>query len=282
MKVKIRNTFLILLGNFLLALAVGFFILPYNILSGGVAGIAVALHSFVQIPTDVMVNALVIGLFFVGWILLGKDFAIKTVVSSFVYPVFLTLISSFLTPPANLDPILASLYGGLIAGVGIGLVIRTGSSTGGMDIPPLVVHKYTNISIAKLILITDFLTVLLGLFAYNLETVLIGIISVFTTSFAIDKVLVVGGQESKSVQIISAEYDKISKEIHDKLNRGTTITLARGGYTNDEKNVVLAVVSQNQYPQLIDIINEIDPKAFIITTDTTDVHGEGFSFGYRV
>lgn len=282
MKVKIRNTLLILLGNFLLALAVGFFILPYNILSGGVAGIAVALHSFVQIPTDVMVNALVIGLFFVGWILLGKDFAIKTVVSSFVYPVFLTLISSFLTPPANLDPILASLYGGLIAGVGIGLVIRTGSSTGGMDIPPLVVHKYTNISIAKLILITDFLTVLLGLFAYNLETVLIGIISVFTTSFAIDKVLVVGGQESKSVQIISAEYDKISKEIHDKLNRGTTITLARGGYTNDEKNVVLAVVSQNQYPQLIDIINEIDPKAFIITTDTTDVHGEGFSFGYRV
>ncbi|SJZ38094.1 YitT family protein [Anaerorhabdus furcosa] len=282
MKVKIRNTFLILLGNFLLALAVGFFILPYNILSGGVAGIAVALHSFIQIPTDVMVNALVIGLFFVGWILLGKDFAIKTVVSSFVYPVFLTLISSFLTPPANLDPILASLYGGLIAGVGIGLVIRTGSSTGGMDIPPLVVHKYTNISIAKLILITDFLTVLLGLFAYNLETVLIGIISVFTTSYAIDKVLVVGGQESKSVQIISAEYDKISKEIHDKLNRGTTITLARGGYTNDEKNVVLAVVSQNQYPQLIDIINEIDPKAFIITTDTTDVHGEGFSFGYRV
>ncbi|MEG0077515.1 YitT family protein [Anaerorhabdus sp.] len=282
MKFNIRNTFYILFGNFLLALAVGYFILPYNILSGGVAGIAVALHSFILIPTDVMVNALVVGLFFVGWILLGKDFAVKTVVSSFIYPIFLSLTAQFLTPPANLDPILASLYGGLIAGVGIGLVIRTGSSTGGMDIPPLVIHKYTNIPIAKLILITDCLTVLLGLFAYNLETVLVGIISVFATSFAIDKVLVVGGQESKSVQIISADYEKISATIHERLDRGTTITKARGGYTNDEKNVILAVVSQGQYPQLIDIVNEIDPKAFIITTDTTDVHGEGFSFGYRV
>lgn len=281
MKLNARNLVLILLGNFLLALAVGYFILPNNILSGGVAGIAVALHSFVQIPTDWIVNGLVIGLFFVGWIFLGKDFAIKTVLSSFVYPIFLTLISQF-NVPLTLDPLLASFYGGIIGGIGIGLVIRTGASTGGMDVPPLIAHKYTNISIAKLILITDFFTVLLGLLAYDLEAVLIGIISVFTTSFAIDKVLLMGGQESKSVQIISEEYSIISAKIHEKLERGTTITDAVGGYTNNAKKIILVVVSQNQYPQLIDLINEIDSKAFIITTDTTDVHGEGFSYGYRV
>lgn len=281
MKLNARNLVLILLGNFLLALAVGYFILPNNILSGGVAGIAVALHSFVQIPTDWIVNGLVIGLFFVGWIFLGKDFAIKTVLSSFVYPIFLTLISQF-NIPLKMDPLLASFYGGIIGGVGIGLVIRTGASTGGMDVPPLIAHKYTNISIAKLILITDFFTVLLGLLAYDLEAVLIGIISVFTTSFAIDKVLLMGGQESKSVQIISEQHSIISAKIHEVLERGTTITDAVGGYTNNAKKIILVVVSQNQYPQLIDLINEIDPKAFIITTDTTDVHGEGFSYGYRV
>lgn len=281
MKLNARNIFLILLGNLLLAGAVGYFILPNNILSGGVAGIAVALHSFVNIPTDWIVNGLVIGLFFIGWIFLGKDFAIKTALSSFVYPIFLTL-TSVINIPIEVDPLLASFYGGIIAGVGIGLVIRTGASTGGMDVPPLIVHKYTKMSIAKLILITDFLTVLLGLLAYDLEAVLIGIISVFTTSFAIDKVLLMGGQESKSVQIISEEYKLISSKIHDVLERGTTITDAVGGYTNNAKKIILVVVSQNQYPQLIDLINEIDSKAFIITTDTTDVHGEGFSYGYRV
>lgn len=281
MKFNAKNIFLILFGNFLLAFAVGYFILPNNILSGGVAGIAVALHSFVNISTGWIVNILVIGLFLVGWIFLGRDFAVKTALSSFVYPIYLTLIAQFTTPP-TLDPLLASFYAGIIAGVGIGLVIKTGASTGGMDVPPLIVHKYTHISIAKLILITDFLTVILGLLAYDLEAVLIGIISVFTTSFAIDKVLTMGGQESKSVQIISDEYEAISTKINEVIERGTTITDAVGGYTNLAKKIILVVVAQSQYPQLIDIINAIDPKAFIIVTDTTDVHGEGFSNGYRV
>lgn len=281
MKFNAKNIFLILLGNFILAFAVGYFILPNNILSGGVAGIAVALHSFVNISTGWIVNILVLSLFIVGWVFLGKTFAMKTVLSSIVYPIFLTLIDQFVTPIA-LDPILASFYGGILAGVGVGLVIRTGASTGGMDVPPLILHKYTHISIAKLILITDFFTVMLGLAAYGLESVLIGIISVFTMSFAIDKILTMGGQQSKSVQIISDEFELISAKINEVIERGTTITEAIGGYTNNSKKIILVVVSQSQYPQLIDIINEIDPKAFIIATDTTDVHGEGFSYGYRV
>lgn len=281
MKFNAKNLFLILLGNFILAFAVGYFILPNNILSGGVAGIAVALHSFVNISTGWIVNGLVLGMFFIGWIFLGKGFALKTVLSSFVYPIFLTLISEFLTP-ISLDPLLASFYGGILAGVGIGLVIRTGASTGGMDVPPLIINKFTHISIAKLILITDFFTVILGLLAYDLEAVLIGIISVFATSYTIHKVLTMGGQQSKSVQIISDEFEEISLKINEVIERGTTITNAVGGYTNNAKKIILVVVAENEYPQLIELINEIDTKAFIIATDTTDVHGEGFSYGYRV
>lgn len=281
MKLNYKNILSILVGNLLLAFAVGFFILPYNILSGGVAGIAVALSSFTTIPSDMVANMLVLGLFFVGWIFLGKEFAIKTVISSMVYPIYLTLIFRFV-PTIELDPMLASLYGGLIAGLGIGMVIRTGASTGGMDIPPLIAQRYTKTPIAILFLITDALTVLLGLLAYNLGAVLVGFISVFATSFAINKVMTAGGQQSKSVQIISPMYKEISKAIHEKLSRGTTLSAARGGYTLEEKEVILVVVSQNEYPQLIDIINDIDANAFVITTDATDVHGEGFSFAHRV
>ena len=188
MKKMVRDLPWVLIGNFMLALAVAMFILPYNILSGGVAGIAVALQPVFHIEPTLMVNALVLGMFVLGTLFLGKSFAVKTVISSLVYPVYLTIITPFV-PLLQLDPILASLYGGLLAGVGIGLVLRTGASTGGMDIPPLIVNKYTGIKISTLVLITDALTVGLGLFTYGLEAVLIGFISVWGTSFGIDKML---------------------------------------------------------------------------------------------
>ncbi len=281
MKKSMRNIALILIGNFLLAFAVGFFLIPYNILSGGVAGVAVVIKAFLPYPTALIANFLVVGLFLIGWLLLGKKFAMQTVVSSFVYPILLTLITEFMTP-VDIDPLLASFYGGLVAGVGIGCVIRTGASTGGMDIPPLIIHKFTHIPVATLILIVDIVTVALGLWAYDLQMVLVGFISVFTASFAIDKVLTLGGASSKSIQIISEHYQEISAMIHDQLDRGTTILTAQGGYTNEDKKIVLVVVSQNQYSKVVDLVNQVDKKAFLVVTDATDVHGEGFSFGYRV
>ena len=128
MKKMVRDLPWVLIGNFMLALAVAMFILPYNILSGGVAGIAVALQPVFHIEPTLMVNGLVLGMFVLGTVFLGKDFAVKTVISSLVYPVYLTIITPFV-PLLQLDPILASLYGGLLAGVGIGLVLRTGAST---------------------------------------------------------------------------------------------------------------------------------------------------------
>ena len=213
--------------------------------------------------------------------MLGKEFAIKTALSSSAYPIFLSAISNAL-PVFEIDALLASLYGGLLAGVGIGMVMRTGASTGGMDIPPLIVNKLTGIKISTLVIIIDAITVLLGLATYGLEEVLIGFSSVFATGYVIDKVLVFGGTISKSVQIISSKPNEIMNEIHIKINRGTTLTQAIGGYTNETRQIILVVVSQNQYNQLISIVNQIDSEAFIITTDATSVHGEGFSFGFKV
>ena len=281
LKQKGKDIVWVVAGNAVLALAVSMFILPYDILSGGVAGIAVALQPLIPLPVTLMVNILVVGLFVIGACFLGKEFAMKTILSSLIYPVFLTFFSGRV-PVLDLDPILASLYGGLLGGMGVGMALRTGASTGGMDIPPLIVHQLTHIEIAKLVLITDALTVLLGAFTYGLEAVLIGFVSVWASSVAIDKVLMFGGQQAKAIQIISDQYEQIIERIHSELERGTTLIEAQGGYTHEKRKIVLVVITKNQYPALMEMVTAIDKEAFVIANDTHEVKGFGFSFEFKV
>ena len=281
LKQKGKDIVWVVAGNAVLALAVSMFILPYDILSGGVAGVAVALQPLIPLPVTLMVNLLVVGLFIVGACFLGKDFAMKTILSSLIYPVFLTFFSGRV-PVLDLDPILASLYGGLLGGTGVGMALRTGASTGGMDIPPLIVHKLTHIEIAKLVLITDALTVLLGAFTYGLEAVLVGFVSVWASSVAIDKVLMFGGQQAKAIQIISDQYEQIIERIHSELERGTTLIEAQGGFTCEKRKIILVVITKNQYPAVMEMVTAIDREAVVIANDTHEVKGFGFSFEFKV
>ena len=279
-KKQIINSITGVVGTFILAIAVETFIIPYRILSGGVAGIAVALHPILHISATLIANSVLIILLIIGSFILGKEFLKNTVLSCIAYPIFTSILNGRVN--VVVDPILASLYGGLIAGAGVGIVLKTGASTGGMDIPPLIINKLTGIKLSTLVLITDFLTVLLGLFVYDLSAVLLGLVSVFASSAAISKVLTINGTVSKAVQIISVKYEDILKEIDAQLERGATLLQGYGSYTGEEKRIILCVVSDRQYGTLIEIVKEIDPSAFIITTDATDMHGEGFTYGFRI
>ena len=279
-KKHIINSITVVVGTFILAIAVETFIIPYRILSGGVAGIAVALQPLLHVSATLIANSVLIILLIIGGFILGKEFLKNTVLSCIAYPIFTSILSGRVN--VVVDPILASFYGGLIAGAGIGIVLKTGASTGGMDIPPLIINKLTGIKLSTLVLITDFLTVLLGLFVYDLSAVLLGLVSVFMTSVAISKVLTINGTVSKAVQIISVKYEDILKEIDAQLERGATLLQGYGSYTGEEKRIILCVVSERQYGTLIEIVKEIDPSAFIITTDATDMHGEGFTYGFRI
>lgn len=282
MKRRIRDLLLIVIGTFFLCVSVQMFILPYNILSGGVAGIAVAAEPFLHVDKTLAANTLTIFLLIVGSLILGKDFFVTTVFSSVLYPIFNSILARTLVIPV-ITSFLASFYGGLLGGIGVGMVIRAGASTGGMDVPPLVINKLTGIKVSTLVLITDGLTVLFGYFAYGIEAVLVGLISVFVTSYAINRVLSIGdGQVAKSVQIISDHWETIVTEIQRDLNRGVTLLDGEGGWSHARRKVVLCVVDQKQYPTLIDIVQQNDPSAFVITTDATDMHGEGFTYGFRI
>lgn len=281
MKENVKTLLALLAGNLLLAFSVSAFVLPYDILSGGVAGIAVLVKPFTSISENTIIIALVISLFLVGWAFLGKKFAVTTIMSSVLYPLYLLLMENHLQP-VEVDPLLASVFGGLIAGAGIGLVMKVGASTGGMDIPPLIMQKYLGFDLGKSVMAIDALTVIAGLWIYDLQHVLIGLIYVYTSGIMISKALTFGLVESMSVQIISEEYEQLLPLIQEKMERGVTLVHAEGGYLHKQNNVLLVVISKHQYQSLVNLIREIDPEAFVIISDVKEVQGNGFTYGTRI
>ena len=269
-KNKIHDLIMIILGNFVVACSVSFFILPNNILTGGVAGVAVALHPVLPIDTVLMIDGLTIGLFILGALLLGKQFAMKSVISTIVYPVFVTGLSQVATMfPKDtfvMPAYVATVYAGVLVGVGLGLVFRVNSSTGGMDILALILHKYLKIPEGTSVMIVDGLT-----------PALIGIMSVFVCGVAIDKTVMLGMQSAKNVMIISTEWKQIRRILLETVDRGVTILDGSGGYTQAPKPVLMCVIKQKQYPLLESSVLAIDPKAFIIVNDVHQVHGAGFT-----
>lgn len=264
----------IAIGNFILALGVNFFFIPNDILAGGVAGIAIALEPIFHIPVQSMITIIITIAFIIGLVFLGKEFALKTMASSILYPVFIYLLQGI--PLVKVDPILASIYGGLVSGIGIGIVFRVGSSTGGMDIPPLVLAKYTKIKVHTWMIIVDAITILLGISTFGLNAALIGLISAFTLSKTVSVVQTFGGDKALQVFIITDAVDEIMQHILVGLDRGATIIHGKGGYTKEPREIIMTVLMTEQYARLEKMVKEIDKGAFLIVSDVTEVHGDGF------
>ena len=277
---RLKTILLIILGNFLLAVSVSYFVLPYDVLSGGCAGIALITKEMFGWDTTITIDALVIIFFIIGYFFLGREFTLKTALSSIVYPIFITVLS-WIDIRIEADQLLMSIFGAVVAGAGIGIVIRENASTGGTDVPPMVIHKYTGLPIAVLMGIFDGLLVIAGLLAYSIQDVMIGLIYIYISNAIINEVIM-PRSSSVALFIISDYKPEICDYIHTTLERGTTIVPARGGYTDSDREVIMTVLSKNQYNLLAERIEEIDPQAFIIVSEAKDVKGEGFSYDYRV
>ena len=256
---KIKKILMIELGTLIFALSVGMFILPGRILTGGVAGITSLLAPFVPFSEDFMNIGINTFLFIIGSIFLGREFFTNTLIYSISYPFALLFVTRVLPDTIDIDPLLASVYGGILGGLAIGIMISSA------------------------IMFTDTVTVLTGLYLYGLNAVLIGLISVFLLTLTLNWSLnIYGGIQAKRFEIISDQYDKIAGDIHSSLNRGTTILDVQGGYTGNKKKMLLAVVSEDQSNQVKQIIDKYDPEAFVIISEAKDVNGEGFTFEPRM
>lgn len=272
-----KKILLVLLGNAIYSFGVVAFVVPNGLITGGSTGLALFFQYQLHLPIEIFVGVFNVVMFIVGACILGKAFALTTLVSSIAYPFILSFFQQF-PQLGNLtdNPLLAALYSGGLIGLGIGIVLRQGASTGGMDIPPLVLNKKFGLSVAVMLYLFDSCILLLQVFISSSEQVLYGILVVMIYTFVLDKVLVAGKSQIQ-VKVVSAEYEAIREHILHKLDRGVTLFQAETGLLKNRQQVVMSIVSNRELPRLTALVKEIDPQAFIVIHQVNEVQGRGFT-----
>lgn len=274
---SIKNLLLVLLGNTIYALSITMFIIPGNLITGGTTGLGLTAQHYFQLSVPVFVFCFNLLMFLLGARVLGKHFALTTLVSTFYYPFILSILQRF---PAlgkvTEDRMLATICGGIMIGFSIGLVIRAGASTGGMDIPPLVMNKKWGLPISVVLYALDCTILLLQITFSNAEQTIYGIVLVLIYSFILDKFLMMGVSQTQ-VKIISEKHEQINQAIQTQLDRGTTFLQAKTGYLCVEQPIILTVISNRELVRLNQLVMKLDPHAFIIISHVNEVKGSGFT-----
>ena len=272
---------LVLAGNTLYALGVALFLLPAGLITGGTTGLGLVAEHFFHVPLTAFVAVFNLAMFLVGLLVLGKVFALTTIISSFYYPFILEVIQRTIGEVRLTDdPLLATVLAGLMIGAGIGMVIRAGASTGGMDIPPLVLQKKLNIPVSLSLYVFDCGILLLQALFSNVEQVLYGLVLVLLYTLTLNKALMLGTGQMQ-LKVISSHYEEISREIQQKMDRGVTLFTSAGGYAGQEGSTVLTVVDRRELPKVTELVSQVDPNAFMVVSQVNEVRGRGFTLPKR-
>lgn len=274
----IRDYILLLIGTFILALGIYWFLEPNTIAPGGVTGLAIVIKKITGVEVAITNLIINVPLFILGLVVLGKAFGFKTALGTLFLSIYLMILNKFgLEIALTDDLLLASIFGGICSGLGIGMVFRSGGTTGGTDLAGAILHNYfPSLSIAKLMMILDlFVIVTAGIVDKNIETSLYSMIALYTIVKVAD-FIVEGLDYSKSFQIVTDHPDEIGKALLENLDRGVTSLYGKGMYSGKDKQVLLCVVHRGQVAKAKKIIYDIDHRAFIMVTTTHEVLGEGF------
>lgn len=277
MKEKLKVFLSVILGNAMLAFAICAFVVPNDIMLGGSNGIALAIQQFIPIRLSIISATVNIALFLMGLIFMGWEFAATSLLSTIVYPLILAVFESL--PLGTLfreNIVISALACGILCGAGIGLVVRVGGSTGGMDIPPCILNKYKGIPVGASIMVFDSLVVLMQVAINGMDNVLLSLLVILVLSYTVNKVVVTG--ESKiQIIIVSPEYQAIRREILGKVDCGVTMLEVETGYEALKQQAVLSVVYASKYPEIRDTALKIDKNAFIVASDVKNVNGKGYT-----
>ena len=272
-----KRLLMVILGNTIYSIGVVGFIIPLDLITGGTTGIGLILDHFFGIPLEVFTAIFNILMFVIAWFALGVSFALTTLVSTIFYPIVLGLMQNveFLQHLTD-DPMLGTICAGLLIGVGIGIVVHAGASTGGMDIPPLVCNKKLGLPVGVGLYIFDGVILVSQMLFHDSEEIIYGILLVLIYSTVVDKVLITG-KSKVEVKIISDHYDEINEVIQKKIDRGTTFYIVETGYLHKNTKALMTVVSNRELVKLNNLVLKIDPKAFIVINEAKEVMGNGFS-----
>lgn len=267
----------VVIGNLALAVTVVAFLVPHGVIMGGATGIGLIIQHYTGLPLSVIILGVNLLLFILGAAVLGKKFALSTLLSTFLYPLSLSLVQMIPGITGLTDNMmLATLYGGLLLGLGVGMIIRVGASTGGTDILALVLNKKIHLSVAVLLYIVDFTVLGVQIFFSSGEQILYGILNLLITSLVVNRVMLFGKSQIQ-LFIISEKYDAIRQKMLKEMDAGVTMVRIETGYGQEEQNGVLCIVPNRKLYSINEMIQKIDPKAFITITQINEVRGRGFS-----
>lgn len=272
----IRSYAIMTVGLFIYSLGWASFILPAQVVSGGVAGMASAIFYATGFPVEYSYVGINVILLALAIKILGASFGVKTIYSIAMITLFVRILRGVITEPIVNEAFMATVIGGAIGGLGIGLVFLQGGSTGGTDIIAMIINKYRDIMPGRAIMVCDALVVASSYFIFNsVEKMVYGFVTMFTLTYCIDIVLV-GRKQSVQMMIFSKHYAEIADAITSQLDRGVTILDGQGWYSKKEMKVILSIVKKTQVQAVHKIVKQIDPQAFISQEAVMSVYGEGF------
>ena len=288
----LKQYILMTIGVMLVALSFSFFLDPYNLVIGGVGGIAIIFKQYMD--TSLMILIINVALLILALILLGKQSCINSIYGSLMFPVFTKVFNLIYEALKTLNNgnnlvsennmLLITLIGAIIMGIGLGVVVKYGGTTGGTEIPQNIVFKYWKMPYSLSLFLFDGTIVLLGFIfvrdangMLQYEYLLYAIIFIYLSGLVMDQI-VFRGFNKRAVSIISEKNEEIKEKILHDFNRGVTVVNAVGGYTGEARTKLVCVLSTSQFYRLKAIINEIDPHAFYYVVRANEVGGEGFTY----
>jgi uncharacterized membrane-anchored protein YitT (DUF2179 family) len=271
-----KNIAAIFVGSFIFAFGINYFAISNQLSEGGFTGIALIFYYLFGWSPGVVILSLNIPLFFIGYKVFGKRTLIYTVIGTVAVSLGLEITKGWGEPIPG-DPLLAALYTGVCVGLGLGLIFRTGGTTGGVDIIARLANKYFDWSIGRAMFLFDLGVISASAFIIGREKAMYTVVAVFIGARVIDFV-VEGLDASKAATIISNSAVAISNKITSEMDRGVTLLKGRGGYTGTDREVLYVVLSRNELPRLKHLVHSVDPYAFVVVHDVRDVLGEGFTF----
>lgn len=267
----------IVLGNAMYAAAVVLFIVPNGLITGGTTGLALFAVNTVGIPISLFVSVFNMIMFLLGAWVLGKEFAVSTVLSTVIYPIMLGILEGAGFGGFVLqERMVAVIYAGILIGGGIGIVMRAGASTGGVDIPSLILKKKFDINVSFSLYLMDCVILGLQLIVNDSYAILYGILLIIAYTAVLNKVLLSGNVRIQ-VKIVTRDYDKINQLIALRLDCGTSLLHMATGYMRQEQDMILAVISRRDLPKLNQLVMNQDPEAFMIINQINEVRGRGFT-----
>jgi uncharacterized membrane-anchored protein YitT (DUF2179 family) len=269
----IRRAIFIFIGALLMAVGLEIFLVPNKIIDGGIVGISIIISYLSGIPLGVFLLLLNLPFLFLGYKQIGKTFAIST-----LYAVVIMAIGTYLlhpVPPLTIDPLLAAVFGGIILGIGVGIVIRFGGSLDGTEIVAILLNKKTPFSVGEVVMFFNFFILISAGFVFGWDRAMYSLIAYFIAFKMID-IAIEGFDESKSVWIISEKSQDIGDALVNRLGRGVTYLYGEGGFTGGQKRVIFCVITRIEEAKLKSIVEELDPAAFLAIGNIHDVKGGRF------